>query len=421
MDRASGVDHTFSVDSQDISKRIAPIEDRPRLEPQDQVLSFSRLVGTEDRILTRIRLQVVLLALRSSLQFGLFSKEVIFRQLGLPVVVFYREQIQTPIGLISTIYTRRLLHKGCKGYLAYVVDTRIIEVRLEDVPVVKDFPDVFPDDLPGLPSEQEIDFPIELVPGTASVSLPPYRKAPAELKELKTQLQELVDRGFIRPSISPWGTPMLFMKKKYGTWRLCVDYTQLNKATIHNKYTLPLIDDLFDQLQGAKAFSKIDLRSRYHQLRIRELDIPKTAFRTRYGHYEFLVMSFGLTNAPAVFYRLDELVSADGIYVDPQKVEAVSNWEQPTRMTEGNEGFEVYSDASRQGLGCVLVQHKRVVAYTLNTWRHYLYEATCQIFTNHKSLKYLFTQKELSLMQRRWLELLKDYDCTIDYHPARQM
>ena len=177
-------------------------------------------------------------------------------------------------------------------------------MRLKDVPVVRDFLDVFPDDLPGLPPEREIDFPIDLVPGTAPISLPTYRMAPAELKELKTQLQELVDRGFIRPSISPWGAPMLFLKKKDGTWRLCIDYRQLNKVTIRNIYPLPRIDDLIDQLRGVKVLSKIDLRSGYYQLRIRESDIPKTAFRTRYGHYEFLVMSFGLTNALAAFMDL---------------------------------------------------------------------------------------------------------------------
>ena len=150
--------------------------------------------------------------------------------------------------MISAIYARCLLQKGCKGYLAHVVDTRSSEVRLEDVPVVRDFLDVFPDDLPGLPLEREIDFPIDLVPGTAPISLPPYRMAPAELKELKTQLQELVDRGFIRPSISPWGAPVLFVKKKDDTWRLCIDYRLLNKVTIRNKYPLPRIDDLFDQL-----------------------------------------------------------------------------------------------------------------------------------------------------------------------------
>ena len=233
-----------------------------------------------------------------------FRKEVIFRRPGLPVVVFYGERKRAPSGLISAISARCLLQKGCTGYLAHVVDTRSSEMGLEDVSVVGDFPDVFPDDLPGLPPEREIDFPIDLVPGTAPISLPPYRMAPAELKELKTQLQELVDMGFIRPSISPWGAPVLFVKKKDDIWRLCIDYRQLNKVTIRNRYPLPRIDDLFDQLQGARVFSKIDLRSGYHQLRIRESDIPKTAFRTRYGHYEFLVMSFGLTNAPAVFMDL---------------------------------------------------------------------------------------------------------------------
>ena len=194
-----------------------------------------------------------------------FRKEVIFRR---------------PSGLISAISARCLLQKGCKGYLAHVVDTRNSEVRLEDVPVERDFLDVFPEDLPGLPPEREIDFPIDLVPGTAPISLPPYRMAPAELKDLKTQLQELVDKRFIRPSISLWGATVLFVKKKDDTWRLCIDYRQLNKVTIRNKYPLPRIDDLFDQLQGAKVFSKIDLRSGYHQLRIRESNIPKTAFRT---------------------------------------------------------------------------------------------------------------------------------------------
>ena len=169
---------------------------------------------------------------------------------------------------------------------------------------MRDFLDVFPDDLLGFPPEREIDFPIDLVPGIAAISLPTYRMAPSELKELKTQLQELVNRGFIRPSISPWGAPMLFVKKKDGTWRLCIDYRQLNKVTIRNKNPLPRVDDLMDQLQGVKVFSKIDLRSGYYQLRIRESDIPKTAFRMRYGHYKFLAMSFGLTNALATFMDL---------------------------------------------------------------------------------------------------------------------
>ncbi|KAL4016414.1 hypothetical protein IC575_024065 [Cucumis melo] len=135
--------------------------------------------------------------------------------------------------------------------------------------------------------------------------------APAELKELKVQLQELLDKGFIRPSVSPWGAPVLFVKKKDGSMRLCIDYRELNKVTVKNRYPLPRIEDLFDQLQGATVFSKIDLRSGYHQLRIRDGDIPKTAFRSRYGHYEFIVMSFGLTNAPAVFMDLMNRVFKD--------------------------------------------------------------------------------------------------------------
>ena len=128
--------------------------------------------------------------------------------------------------------------------------------------------------------------------------------APMKLKELKLQLQELLEKGFIRPSVSPWGAPMLFVKKKDGTLRLCVDYRQLNKMTVKNKHPLPRIDDLFDQLKGASVFSKIDLRSVYHQLRIKDADVHKTSFRTRYGHYEFLVMLFGLTNAPVAFMDL---------------------------------------------------------------------------------------------------------------------
>ncbi|XP_058181413.1 uncharacterized protein LOC131299855 [Rhododendron vialii] len=170
--------------------------------------------------------------------------------------------------------------------------------------VVREFPDVFPEELPGLPPEREIEFVIDLLPGTAPISIPPYRFAPAELRELKTQLQELENLGFIRPSTSPWGAPALFAQKKDGSLRLCIDYRKLNRVTIKNKYPMPRIDDLFDQLRGATCFSKIDLRSGYHQLRVRREDIPKTAFRTRYGHYEFVVMPFGLTNAPATFMDL---------------------------------------------------------------------------------------------------------------------
>ncbi|GKB69962.1 putative reverse transcriptase domain-containing protein [Tanacetum coccineum] len=171
--------------------------------------------------------------------------------------------------------------------------------RLEDVPTVRDFLEVFPEDLPGLPPTRQVKFQIDLVPGAAPVARAPYRLAPSELQELSTQLQELSDKGFIRPSSSPWGAPVLFVKKKDGSFWMCIDYRKLNKLTVKNRYPLPRIDDLFDHLQGSRVYSKIDLRSGYHQLRVREEDIPKTAFRTRYGHYEFQVMPFGLTNAPA--------------------------------------------------------------------------------------------------------------------------
>jgi len=260
---------------------------------------------------------------------------------------------------------------------------------LEEVPVVNEYLDVFPEELPGMPPDRDIEFVIDFVPGTSPIAKRPYRMAASELAELKKQLEELQRIGFIRPSSSPWGALVLFVKKKDGSMRLCVDYRALNEVTIKNKYPLPRIDDLFDQLKGAKYFSKIDLRSGYFQLKIRESDIPKTAFVTRYGQFEFTVMSFGLTNAPAYFMNLmnkvfmDELdkfvivfiddiliysksvqeheqhlrvvleklranklyakfskcefwlekvaflghiLTAEGVAVDPEKVEAVSNW-----------------------------------------------------------------------------------------------
>ena len=177
-------------------------------------------------------------------------------------------------------------------------------MNLKNIPVIREFPDVFPEELPGVPPEKEVDLSIEIVQRTTPISRAPYRIAPTELQELKTQLQELLDKGFIRPSVSPWGAPILFVKKKDGTLRMCIDYRQINKVTVKNKYPLLRIKDLFDQLRGASVFSKIDLRSRYYQLRVKEVDVPKTAFRTRYGHYEFLVMPFGLTNAPTALMDL---------------------------------------------------------------------------------------------------------------------
>ncbi|GJZ65464.1 putative reverse transcriptase domain-containing protein [Tanacetum coccineum] len=210
--------------------------------------------------------------------------------------------------IISYSKTQEYMLKGCPVFLAHVttneVEDKSEKKRLEDVPIVRDFPEVFPEDLPGLPPTRQVEFQIDLIPGAAPVARAPYRLAPSEMKELSEQLKELSDKGFIRPSSSPWGAPVLFVKKKDGSFRMCIDYRELNKLTVKNRYPLPRIDDLFDQLQGSSVYSKIDLRSGYHQLRVREEDIPKTAFRTRYGHYEFQVMPFGLTNAPAVFIDL---------------------------------------------------------------------------------------------------------------------
>ncbi|WVZ89478.1 hypothetical protein U9M48_035881 [Paspalum notatum var. saurae] len=439
----------------------------------------------------------------------------------------------------------------------------------DDIRIVCDYPDVFPDELPGMPPDRDIEFLIELLPGTAPIAMRQYRMAPIEHEEVKKNIDELLAKGYIRPSSSPWAFPVLLVEKKdTDVKRMCVDYRALNKVTIKNKYPLPRIDDLFDQLQGACVFSKIDLRSSYHQLKIRPSDIPKTAFTTKYGLYEYTVMSFGLTNAPAYFMQLmnsvfmdyldkfvvvfiddiliyskteaeheehlrlvlqrlrehklyakfsksefwiDEvcflghIVSKGGIAVDPSKVSTVTNWKVPEipkeirgflglagyyrrfienfsriakpitsllekdaefrwtnaqqvafdelkkRLTtapvltlpDQQKKFIVYCDASRDGLGCVLMQEGKVIAYAsrqlrkhelnyathdlelaavvhaLKIWRHYLYGQRCEIYTDHKSLKYIFTQNELNMRQRRWLELIKDYDMEIHYHPGK--
>ncbi|GJR07769.1 putative reverse transcriptase domain-containing protein [Tanacetum coccineum] len=312
---------------------------------------------------------------------------------------------------------------------------------------------LFPEDLPGLPPTRQVEFQIDLIPGAAPVARAPYRLAPSKMKELSEQLKELSDKGFIRPSSSPWGAPVLFVKKKDGSFRMCIDYRELNKLTVKNRYPLPRIDDLFDQLQGSSVYSKIDLRSGYHQLRVREEDIPKTAFRTRYGHYEFQVMPFGLTNAPAVFMDLMnrvckpyldkfvivfiddiliysknkqeheehlklilELLKKEELYAKFSKCNKFQLLKQKLysapilALPEGSEDFIVYCDTSIKGLGAVLMQREK---------RHYLYETKCTVFTDHKSLQHILNQKELNMRQRRWLELLSDYDCEIRYHPGK--
>jgi hypothetical protein len=196
-------------------------------------------------------------------------------------------EIDSPDHEATILYLPR---RECSNSYVYAMEW----IKLKDIPIVCEYPDIFPDDLPGMPLDRDIEFVIELQPGTAPISKRPYRMPPNELAELKIQLQDLLDKGYIRPSASPWGCPALFVKKKDNSLRLCVDYRPLNAVTIKNKYPVPRIDILFDQLAGAKVFSKIDLRSRYHQIKIGPSDIPKTAFSTRYG----------LTNAPAYFMYL---------------------------------------------------------------------------------------------------------------------
>ena len=319
-------------------------------------------------------------------------KRVTVRTLNDSEVIFIGERPNHLSKVISATVARKMVQKGCEAYLAYVIDTVKARPSVSDIPTVSDFPDMFLKELLGLPPQREIEFAIDVVPGATPASITPYRMAPLELKELKFQLQELLEKGLIRPSVSPWGAPVLFVKKKDGTLRLCVDYRQLNKLTVKNKYPLPRIDDLFDQLKGASIFLKIDLRSGYHQLKIKDADVHKTAFRTWYGHYEFLVMPFGLTNAPTAFMDLmnrvfrpyvdqyvdilvyskdreshdthlrvvlkilrkeqlyaklskcefwltevsflGHIVSIEGIRMDPKKIEVVVEWKPPRNVTE---------------------------------------------------------------------------------------
>ena len=325
-----------------------------------------------------------------------YKKEVRLVHPEEPSVIFRGIRREIAPSLINATASK-MLRKGCQGYLAFEVDRRQERTRLENIPIVKEFSDVFLNDISGLPPDREVEFTIDLIPSTEPISIPPYRMALAKLRELKAQLEELLSKGFIRPSISPWGAPFLFVKKKDGSLQLCIDYRQLNRVTIRNQYPLPRIDELFNQLQGSRVYSKIDLRSRYHQLRVQESDVPKTAFRTRYGHYEFLVMPFGLTNSPAAFMDmmnrvfspyldkfvivfiadilvysgsleehsehlrivlqtlrerqlyaklskcrfwldmvafLGHVISVEGVSVDPKKIEAVVNWKPPKNVSE---------------------------------------------------------------------------------------
>ncbi|GJR49678.1 hypothetical protein Tco_1400199 [Tanacetum coccineum] len=221
------------------------------------------------------------------------------------------------IDLMPIELARKYIERGCHLFLVHVTEKKLKEKRIENVLVIRDFPEVFPDDLPGLPPPRQVEFQIDLVSGAAPVTRAPYRLAPSQMKELSGQLQELMEKGFIRPSSSPWGASVLFVKKKDRSFCMCIDYRELNKLTIKNRYPLSRIDDLFDQLQGSSVYSKIDLRSSYHQLRIRVEDIPITAFRTREEEHEEHLK-----------------VILNGVHIDPSKIEAIRNWVAPTTPTE---------------------------------------------------------------------------------------
>ncbi|GJT52120.1 putative reverse transcriptase domain-containing protein [Tanacetum coccineum] len=313
----------------------------------------------------------------------------------------------------------RVLGERPKKKAKLLMSAKVSDKKQTEIVVVRDFPEVFPDDLSRLPPLQEIKFRIELTPGATPVSKSPYRLAPSELEELSGKLKELQDKGCA-----------LTIK--------------------NNRYLLPRIDDLFDQLQGSQFFLNIDLRSGYHQLRMHEDDLPKTAFRTRYGHFEFTVMPFGLTNVPVtreehvehLRVSLGLLKKRKLIHVDPSKIEAVKNWKAPRTPTEVRSFLGLVGYYRRIGLGYVLMQRGKVIAYAsrqlkihekkytthdlelgvvvfaLKIWRHYLYGTKSVIYTDHKSLQHIFSQKELNMRQRRWIELFSDYDCEIRYHPV---
>jgi hypothetical protein len=223
-----------------------------------------------------------------------------------------------------------------KGVANHVKVNQLDASQGSELPVVNEFPNVIPKELLGMPPDRDIEFVIELKPGTAPIYKTPIRMATTELAELKEHIKELLEKGFIRPSSSLWGAPMIFVSKKDGTQRLCMDYRALIEVTIKSKYSLPRIDDLFDQLRGACVFSMIDLRSGYHQLKVRECDIPKTSFISRYGLYEFMVMSFGLTNAPAYFMYMMNKVFME--YLDKYVMVFIDNILVYSRSEEDHEG-----------------------------------------------------------------------------------
>ncbi|GKD65567.1 putative reverse transcriptase domain-containing protein [Tanacetum coccineum] len=269
------------------------------------------------------------------------------------------------LSIISCIKTQKCIEKGCPIFLAQVtkkeIEDKSKEKRLEDVPMVRDFLEVFLEDLPGLPPTRQVEFQIDLVPGAAPVARAPYRLAPSKLQELSTQLQELSDKGFIRPSSSPWGAPVLFVKKKDGSFQMCIEYRELNKLTMKNRYPLPRIDDLFDQLQGSSVYSKIDLSEEDHaeHLKLILVLLKKEELYAKFSKC-FLKIAKHMMNLTQKNVKFDWSEKAEAAFqLLKQKLCSAPILALP----KGSENFMVYYDASRKGLGAVLMQREKVIAY----------------------------------------------------------
>nr|GEU65670.1 putative reverse transcriptase domain-containing protein [Tanacetum cinerariifolium] len=392
---------------------------------------------------------------------------------------------ESRLNIISCCKAQEYMSKGCHVFLANITSTKDEDKskgkQLEDVPIVREFLEVFPEDLSGIPPTRQVEFRIDLVPGAAPVARAPYRLSPSEMKELADQLQELTDKGFIRPSSSPWGAPVLFVKKKDGPFQMCIDYRELNKLTVMpfgltnastifmdlmnrvckpylDKFMIVFIDDIL-------IYSKDEKGHEEHLKAILEL-LKKEELYAKFSKCEFWI--------PKVQF-LGHVIDSQGIHVDPAKIKSVKDWASPKSPAEihqflglagyyrrfikgfskiaktnnhayskeGSEDFIVYCNASIKGLGAVLMQREKVISYAsrqlkiheenytthdlelgvvvfaLKIWRHYLYGPKCMVFTDHKSLQHILDQKELNMRQRRWSELLSDYDCEIRYHPRK--
>ncbi|GJU85493.1 putative reverse transcriptase domain-containing protein [Tanacetum coccineum] len=335
------------------------------------------------------------------------------------VIDYYEKIVRIPLSNGEILEVQGEMPEKDLGSLACI---KADEKKLDDIRVVRDFPKVFPDDLLGLPHVREVEFHIDLIPGASPVVRSPYRLALSEMFELSNQLKELQEKGFIRPSHSPWGAPVLFFKKKNGSMRMCIDYRELNKLTIKNRYLLPRIDDLFDQLQEEE-----------HEVHLKTiLDLlKKEKLYAKFSKCEFWLKEVQF---------LGHVVNRDGIHVDPSKIakpltlltqknktyvwgdkqdEAFQILKEKLcnasvlALPDGPDDFMVYCDASKQGFGCVLMQRGKVIAYASRQLK--IHENN---YTTHdlELGAYIFDQKELNMRQRRWIELLSDYECEIKYH-----